>query len=363
MLRPLLALGVLLGSVTLAGCTDKLSFSGATLEEPAFDLAPLTGDKDTVFSADASALAEYNLTWDWGDGTFSHGPKVEHKYGFTNGVMTVTLFVTDEAGKQGFASREVTLGTGVNKDPTATLRASRSWVEVGKGVTLTAGGSDPDRDPLTYLWTRAKVTDAGTGESVVVPGDAKSNLVTFDEAGRWLVTVRAQDPKGGTATAQTFLEVSKVIPPNRFEALFNGTLRVGTAGAAASEKLWVASPPAPDTEADVIRHAYTLKYPGNTLIFLTWNDTSGAGAIDLDLELRDAETNETVFRSETHAVNPASPGAPTPIPPFEYNVSAQEAGTYWVIVRAHTGANVAYSVLVHSTLKLTPELVRQVEGE
>ena len=362
MFRPLLVAATL-ASLAFAGCTDKLSFAGATLDEPSFSLDPLTGDKDTVFKVDAGALSEYNVTWDWGDGTYSYGGQAEHKYGFTNGVMTVTLIATAEDGKQGIATQQITLGTGVNRDPTTSARASRSWVDVGKPVTLTASANDPDRDPLTYLWTYAKLAgDAPAGAPVVVPSTAKTASVTFDEAGRYLVVVRAKDPKGGEAQAQLFLDVSKKIPSNRFEALFNGTIKAGSAGASASEKLWVASPPAPDTEVDAVRHTYTLLYPGQTIIFLTWNDTSTVGAIDLDLELRNA-SGETVFKQQAHAVNPASPGPPTPIPPFEFNVSAQDPGTYTVIIHGYAGANVTYSALVVSSLKLTPDLVRAVEGD
>ena len=379
--RPV-SVAALLCALAFAGCTDKLSFSSATLEAPSFTLDPLTGDKDTLFKVDAGALSEYNVTWDWGDGTLSHGGQAEHRYGFTNGVMTVTLIATAEDGRQGIATQQLTLGTGVNRDPTlSSVRASRPWVEVGKTVTLTATANDADRDPLTYLWTYEKLAQDATpgqpaqgneggaggkgatpsGAPVVLPSTAKTATVTFEEPGRYLVVGTAKDPKGGQAQAQVFLDVSKKIPSNRFEAVFNGTIKAGTAGAGASDKLWVASPPAPDTDIDAIRHAYTLPYPGQTVIFLTWNDTSTVGAIDLDLELRN-DKGETVFKSEAHAINAANPGPPTPLPPFEFNVSAQDPGTYTVVIHGYTGANVTYSVLVAASLKLTPELVRAAEG-
>jgi hypothetical protein len=361
--RPVLV-AALLCALALAGCSDKLSFSGAaTLDEPSFSLDPLTGDKDTVFKVDAGALSEYNVTWDWGDGTFSYGGSAEHKYGFTNGVMTVTLIATAADGKQGIATRELTLGTGINRDPTTSVRASRTWIEIGKTVTLTASANDPDRDPLTYLWTHAALEgDAPAGAPVVLPSAAKTATATFDEPGRYLVVVRAKDPKGGEAQAQLFLDVSKHIPSNRFEAQFNGIVKAGTGGTGVSDKAWVVSPPAPDTEIDAIRHSYTLLYPGTTVIFLTWNDTSTVGAIDLDLELRN-EKNETVFKQQAHAVNPAAPGPPTPIPPFEFNVTAQDPGTYTIVISGYTGANITYSALVVSSLKFTAEMVRAVEGE
>lgn len=362
LLRVLLVAAALVGPLALAGCTDKLSLSAATLDEPDFDLSPLKGDASTVFQVDAGPLSKYNVTWDWGDGTFTYGGASEHKYGFTNGIMTITLIATADDGTQGIHSREITLGTGINKDPTATLRVGRTWVEIGKNVTLTAGGSDPDRDPLTYLYTRARLDGDKPGQEVVVGGNGKTTAVSFDEPGRYVVKVRAKDPKGGEATAQAFVDVSRTIPSNVFEAVFNGTIRAGTLGAAASQQAWLASPPAPDTDVDATRHFYTLDYPGNTVVMLTWNDTTTVGGFDLDLELRNAANNETIFKAENHAVNPTSPGAPTPLPPFEFNVTTQEPGTYFLIVRGHTGVDVKYTALVYASLKITPEMVAATEG-
>ena len=358
--RPVPVLAILLAALLVAGCTDRLSFGSATLDDPSFAIEPEKGDANTVFRVDAGALGEHNVTWDWGDGTFTYGGVSEHKYGFTNGRMTVTLIATAADGQQGIATREVVLGSGVNKNPTATVRVSpRTWVEIGKNVTLTAGGSDPDRDPLTYLWTYQR--EDATGAPVVLPSTAKTAYVAFEEPGRYVVKARAKDPKGGEAVAETTMDVSRKIPPSRIEQVFNGTIKAGTAGAGASEKAWLASPPAPDTEIDATRHVYTLQYPAVTVLVLTWNDTSTVGLMDLDLELRN-DKNETVFKAENHPVNPNAPGPPTPLPPFEFNVTDQQPGTYTVIIRGHTGADVKYSLLLHATLRLTPELVAKVEG-
>lgn len=346
------SLGVVLAvAVLLAGCTgglgDALSLNNASLDEPSFDLSPDKGDAQTVFKVDARGLGEkYNVTWDWGDGTLSYGEEAEHKYGFTNGVMSVTLVATDDDGKQGIASRTLTLGTGENKAPTVSARAQRSWIEVGRTINLTATGSDGDRDPLTYVWTYT--TPEAAGETSI-PGKGNRVPVSFDAPGVYHVKVRARDPKGAEALGNVTVSVTTSMPETRVEHVFNGTIVAGTAGAGASEKLW--GTPAPDTGVDSARHRFLLEYPAYAVIFLTWNDTvaqtAGQGVQDLDLELRRSD-GTSVFKTETH-------GPPTI--PFEFNLTQLDAGEYDVIVRGYAAANVAYSVLVQATLQITAEMV------
>jgi len=345
-------------AVALTGCTGGsgggLGFNKATLSDPSFGLDPESGEKDTLFKVDSRGLGDkYNVTWDWGDGTFSYGGAAEHKYGFTNGILLVTMIATSAEGDQGIATREIKLGNGLNKVPTVTARAQRTWIEVGQRTNLTATGNDADRDPLTYFWS---YTAPGSPAETTLDTTANRAPVEFAEPGVYDVKVRARDPKGGEALANVTITVSRDIPDTRFEQIFNGTIVAGSGGAGASEKGWLvgqtAGAPVPDTNADSVRHRYTLLYPAYTLIFLTWNDTSTQGAIDLDLELRHASNGTVIFTSATRA----------PAPAFEFNLTKQEPGDYDVVIRGVVAANVAYTALVQATLQVTPELVLAAEG-
>lgn len=384
-MRALLVAALLLAATTAAGCTDKLTSLGAdggTLEKPAFTLTPESGGKDTEFVVDAGDLGKkYNITWDWGDGVLTYGASSSHVYGFTNGEMTITLLAKGDEG-QGIALKTVKLGTGKNADPSVTVRAQKTWIEARKPVNLTATGRDTDRDPLTYLWTYSVLeggaagadghghdhggtaAPAATGQEFVLDGTGPKTSAIFESAGKYLVKVRASDPKGGEATAETTIDVSSKIPDAQVQTSFEGTIGAGTAGAGLSEKLW--DPPAgdaPDTNVDAVRHPFELLYPASVLILLQWNDTAasqtGASASDLDLEMRNKESGETVFKSETRI----QPGAPPVVPPaLEYNFTQVPAGTYDIIIRGFAGAQVTYVVNVFATLQLTPELVAAVEG-
>ena len=345
--------GILVLAVLSAGCTGglggALSLNGASLSDPSFDISPESGDAQTVFKVDARGLGEkYNVTWDWGDGVLSYGEEAEHKYGFTNGVMTITLVATDSDGTQGIASRTVTLGSGENKVPTVTARAQRTWVEVGRTINVSATGVDGDRDPLTYFWSYTTL-DAPAEKAIA--GKTNRVPVTFDAPGLYDVKVRARDPKGGEAVGNVTVIVTSTMPETRLEQYFNGTILAGSAANGASEKLW--GTPAPDTGLDSVRHRFTLEYPAFALLFLTWNDTTAVpgspigGAQDLDLELRKAD-GTVVFTSATRG---------PPNIPFEFNLTQVDAGEYDVVVRGYTAANLSYTVLLQATLQISGEMV------
>lgn len=363
MLRSALVVLTLLAAAT-AGCTDKLSFSSTN--ESGFTVSPEKGDKDTVFQVDAGDLADgRSVTWDFGDGKRAEGKEAQHTYGFTNGIMTITLVATGADGIPLVETKTVTLGSGVNKVPTGSLRTLKTWVEVGRPANLTANANDGDRDPLTYLWTYSVLEGGGAaapvaGEEILLDSTTSKATAIFDAPGKYAVKARVKDPKGGEIRLNTTIDVSKDIPDTNIQTTFTGRLVAGTGGAGVAEKAW--TDPAPDSYADAARHTYTLDYPATTYIFLRWNDTSNASAYDLDLELRNADTGEVLFKSENHAVDPAAPGAPAPRPPIEFNFTEQAPGNYAIIVRAFAGAQVDYQVDLFATLRLTPELVAAVEG-
>jgi hypothetical protein len=341
------ALALVALALLTSGCTGTFLQPAATLDKPRFDVTPDHGDAQTVFHVDAGALSKYDDEWEFGDGTLARGPTADHAYGFTNGRMTITLLVTDNAtGKQAIATRDVTLGTGVNSPPTVSLSADSSWVEVGQSVNLSTYASDPDRDPLQYDWSYAS-----GAQQIVLPGTGSDNVAVFNASGTYDVTVVARDPKGATASDHVSIDVSKHIPDRTYDRLYNGTLVVGTGGnASASEALWAT--PAPDTDVDSARYLYNLDYPATTILVLTWNDTSTQGLWSLDLIVKDLDNNKTVMESDR------SP----PSPPYAFNFTQQDPGHYEVIVRGVTGVQIQYQLLIHCSLDFTPAMVAAREG-
>ncbi|HEX2022563.1 MAG TPA: hypothetical protein VHH36_07605 [Candidatus Thermoplasmatota archaeon] len=378
MLRAVLPAAVVLASA-LAGCADPLSFGSTSGDGGLFTVSPDKGEKDTVFHVSASdAVRGRNLTWQFGDGTVAYGDEADHVYGFTNGVMTITLLVAGDGPVPEVGTRTVTLGSGQNRVPTTTLTAAKRWVEVGQLSNFTARGNDADRDPMSYLWTYTLVSAAPgggsdghgdhahgasaakPGEEVVVDTNASKAGIVFDAPGKYDVKVRVRDPKGGEAVQNVSVDVSRDIPDAQLEIPFTGTLVAGTGGAGVSEKTWTLPADVPDTGADSVRHPFSIKYPATAYVILQWNDTSNASAYDLDLELRFAGNGTTIVKSERHAVNPEAPGVPVGFP-LEMNYTALAPDDYIVVVRAFSGAQIQYLVTVYLTQHLTPELVAAAE--
>jgi peptidoglycan-associated lipoprotein len=77
-------------------------------------------------------------------------------------------------------------------------------VEIGKTATVTADAQDPDGDPLTYQWT----APAGTLTS---PTSRQTPWTAPQQEGPVPFTVTVNDGKGGTASANVTIQVTRPV--------------------------------------------------------------------------------------------------------------------------------------------------------
>jgi outer membrane protein OmpA-like peptidoglycan-associated protein len=86
-------------------------------------------------------------------------------------------------------------------------------LEVGRTSNIRADSQDPDGDTLTYRWT----TKAGT---LVDPRALATSWIAETTPGTVLLTVTAEDGRGGVATDTVNIEVVKAPVPLVFEEVY-----------------------------------------------------------------------------------------------------------------------------------------------
>ncbi len=92
-----------------------------------------------------------------------------------------------------------------NRPPTVQARCEPCTVEVGKTSSITAVAQDPDGDSLTYRWS----APAGSLQN---PTDRQTIWTAPNQEGPVQATITVDDGKGGTATANTTIQVVRPAP-------------------------------------------------------------------------------------------------------------------------------------------------------
>ena len=171
---------------------------------PATGTAPILVNADASASTDADATPIASYSFDWGDGATTGqqtDPTASHLYG-TGGTFTITVTVTDTAGKSSTASQTVRLSSADNP-PVAALSINPQSGTAPLDVTADASAStDTDVTPIaTYTF------DFGDGTAVVGPQTTPTAQHTYATAGGYTATVTVTDTAGLSSTATSSVTV------------------------------------------------------------------------------------------------------------------------------------------------------------
>lgn len=183
-----------------------LAVVGARREDG--DLVVRAGDPITFDASETESTAPVeSYTWTVG-GESIDGERVHHAFERGGGVETVTLAVTDEAGRAASASVDLHVleRDRYNEPPTPVhdVSPARTYddgyiVEVGEPVTFDARESrDPDGDVVAYEWR--------------FRGGTRSGAVTehaFRRRGNYRVTLSVTDDDGATESVEVPVHVTR----------------------------------------------------------------------------------------------------------------------------------------------------------
>jgi outer membrane protein OmpA-like peptidoglycan-associated protein len=126
--------------------------------------------------------------------------------GLAEGTYTVNAKVDDGKGSSATCAADITVAKKPNQAPTISCATDHSPIMPGERTGITATASDPDGDPLTYSYS-------ATGGQVTGDGPKATFDSTGLSAGSYTVKCSVSDGKGGTADANTTVDVQQPPPP------------------------------------------------------------------------------------------------------------------------------------------------------
>ena len=300
-------------------------------------------------SADDSDGTIESYAWS-GEGTFTargpdgKSPRMDWTAPSADGDYDLTVTVTDDAG--GTASDSVTVSvTGTdNTAPTLRLRASKTRVEAGTRISLTASADDSDGTIESYAWSEED--DAGTftargpmDQSARVDWTAPSP----DADSEYTLSVTVTDNGAGTASDSVTVSVTKLgnEPPTV-------SLTAAKTKVEAGEKIRLTASATDD--GTIASYEWSGKGAFNT--------TSTPGVVDWIAPSPPAETayelKITVIdsggasASATVTVTVGAAADPVPVVSLPSGASAAEGETttieFSVTERAPSGASIGYRI-------------------
>ena len=212
--------------------------------------------------------------WNFGDSTTSASLNPLHTYSKA-GTYKITLKVSD--GKTAVkTSKTVT----VNSSPVSDFE-----VVSKKGLKLSLGSkaSDPDGDPLTYLWSFG---DGGTSTE-------KDPVHTYAAEGTYKITLKVSDGKKTVKSAKSVEVIPNRAPAAGFEIAANDDLKVNLQNSSS------------DPDGDSLKYKWTF---GDGTTSKEQNPVhvyAKAGTYKISLKVSDGSLTNTVSKSVTVKANQA----------------------------------------------------------
>jgi PKD repeat protein len=180
------ARGSLARQITVSASTDP---SAAFATSPSAPIAGQAVNVNAALSKAAPGRTLIDFEWDFGDGSpTQHGPTASHVYEQPGGYV-ITLVVTDNLGRTGATTADITVAS---SGPTAAFTVTPASPAVGVSATFNASGSSAlaGRTITSYQW------DFGDGTT----GTNVTTSKAYAATGTYTVTLLVTDSAGQTGT-------------------------------------------------------------------------------------------------------------------------------------------------------------------
>jgi len=244
---------------------------------PDFEITPAKGTVLTAFkfnslTEDLDKLVT-NCTWDFGDGTTAHGPKVSHRFDDDKTyVLTMKVVFNNGTLNEASVSKNLTID---NLPPVAVINATVLVADKNVLVGFDGGDSyDPDdpKSELDFSWTFGDGS-YGVGETA---GHA------YIKSGLFNVTLTVKDKKGAQSQATVQVKISNKAPIADFTMPANATVGQNVTFNASKSK---------DLDGIIVNYSWdfgdgskayghdavhVFAAPGNYSVLLVVTDDSGA---------------------------------------------------------------------------------------
>ena len=211
---------------------DKLPDDIELVVEDAAPRAVFGGDATIIEGGSASFDAsnstdadddddQLSYAWDFGDGTTGSGAKISHSYP-DNGNYIVKLTVTDPRGGAGTSTSVVTVS---NANPTVIIGSSGP---IPSGATYSLQGGFGDVGQADSPWSYSINWGDGFSSSATTSSEgALGGTHQYFTAGTYIVTLSVTDKDGGSGSASTTVQVTRIlgsmsVAPNQINIGNNG---------------------------------------------------------------------------------------------------------------------------------------------
>ena len=151
-------------------------------------------------SADDGKIVSYE--WDFGDGNTEYGISPTYTYE-TVGNYIVTLTITDDGGKTASDTTYALIIEPPNNPPTTPVVTALPTGSINIEHSFTAVSNDMDNDTIQYVFDWGDETTSST--EYLINGEETTQLHTWDEAGKYTITITATDNKTETVSETTVL--------------------------------------------------------------------------------------------------------------------------------------------------------------